>query len=371
MEILSEDEQMLLDSAAGYLAKNQPINAFRALRDAPTESGFDLAAFKEMSELGWMGLVLPEQVGGSEFGNRAAGLIAEQLGRNLTAIPFISTAILSTTILRQIGGKMLEKWGEKIALGECIMALAVDSGAKHLPNKPNVKAVQDGEAYILNGAVDFVIDGIAADQIIVCAILNDEIALFMVNAADQVIWRQKQVMIDSRVYAELSMTDLKLNVSSLIVCGDEAQNALNAALRAGRAVVAAEQIGIARECAARTIEYLSTRKQFGVVIGVFQTLQHRMAHLYCEIEQTASLVAAALRAIDEGSENAEALSRAAKAKAAKVCRLATEEAVQMYGGIGMTDEMDFGLFMKRNRVLTELLGDANHHIDWLLRNKNI
>lgn len=367
MEILTEDEQMLLDAASGHLAKNLPVTAFRALRDANTDAGYDQAAFKNIAEMGWMGLILPEQFGGSEFGYRAAGLIAEQMGRNLTAMPFVSSAILSATILNEIGGDALAEWGDKIALGECVMALAVDSGKKHNPHKNNVEAVFDGSEYILNGTKAIIIDGMNADKIIVTTTLDDELALFLIEPHSL----QKQVFIDHHVYANLTLTDLKLNAEALLAEGDAAQKALDKALCAGRTVIAAEQLGIARECAARTLEYLSTRKQFGVTIGVFQTLQHRMAHLYCEIELTASLVATALRAIDEGAENVEQLTRAAKVKAAKVGCLATEEAVQMHGGIGMTDEMDFGLFMKRNRVLTELLGDVAYHTDWLLKDRNI
>lgn len=371
MEILTEDQQMLLDAASGHLSKNLPVTAFRALRDASSDTGYDAAAFKDIAEMGWMGLVLPEQAGGSDFGYRAAGLIAEQMGRNLTSMPFLSTAILCATLIREIGGDCLSEWGEKIALGECVMALAIDAGHKHNPTQSNVEAVYDGSSYILNGTKSFVINAATANKFILTTRLDNELALFIVDAKDATITAQMQTLIDHHIYANLTITDLKLNADALIAEGDVAQQALDKALCAGRTVIAAEQLGIARECAARTIEYLGTRKQFGVTIGVFQTLQHRMAHLYCEIELTASLVATALQAVDDGAENVEKLTRAAKIKAAKTGRLATEEAVQMHGGIGMTDEMDFGLFMKRNRVLAELLGDVACHTEWLLKDKNI
>lgn len=376
MEILSEDHQMLLDSATGYLAKNQPVSAFRALRDAPTDLGYDPIAYRKMANLGWMGLVLPEKFGGSEFGFRAAGLIAEQLGRNLTATPFLSSAILSATILNEVGGEFLANWGEKIASGEVLVAVAIDETAKHQPNDIQTKATRDGESYLIAGDKNFVVDGIGADRLIVTAMLEGELALFWLDPmetcfANSCCRIEPQQMIDHRNYASFHLENCHPSGAALIAKGEVAQYALDKALCAGRAVVAAEQLGIARECLARSIEYLSTRKQFGVNIGVFQALQHRLAHLYCEIESTASLISMALSAVDENAKNAEVLSHAAKAKAAKTSRLATEEAVQMHGGIGMTDEMDFGLFMKRNRVLTELLGDAAFHMDWLLKNKKI
>lgn len=376
MEILTEDLQMLLDSATGYLAKKHSVAAFRALRDANEPLGYDVAGYRQMADLGWMGLVLDEEDGGSAFGYRAAGLIAEQMGRNLTAMPFISTAILSATILREVGGGMLREWGMKIAMGDCVVALAIDEGAKHRPQQIKTRAVRDGDGYLLSGDKNFIADGMGADRLIVSAMFEGELALFWLDPQETCYGTSccsftRQKLLDHRNYARFHLDNCRPNAKSLIAKGALAEKALTKALCAGRAVVAAEQLGVAKECAARTVEYLNTRKQFGVLIGVFQTLQHRMAHLYCEIEQTSSLVAQALYAIDENAETAEKLSRAAKAKVAKLGRLATEEAVQMHGGIGMTDELDLGLFMKRDRVLTEFLGDASCHIEWLLREQNI
>ena len=376
MEILSEDHQMLLDSATGYLAKNQPVAAFRTLRDANAPLGYDVVAYKKMADLGWMGLILDEADGGSAFGYRAAGLIAEQMGRNLTAMPFISTAILAATILQEVGGDLLTQWGEKISTGECVVALAIDEGAKHRPESIKTKAEREGDDYLLSGDKNFIADGMGADRLIVSAMLDGELALFWLDPqdacyADSCCALALQKLLDHRNYASFHLENCTATAQTLIAKGEIAERALAKALRVGRAVVAAEQLGMAKECAERTVEYLGTRKQFGTVIGVFQTLQHRMAHLYCEIEQASSLVTQALNAIDVDAQTAERLSRAAKAKCAKLGRLATEEAVQMHGGIGMTDELDLGLFMKRDRVLTEFLGDAAFHIDWLLREQNI
>ena len=367
---------MLLDSATGYLAKNHNVAVFRALRDSGDPLGYDAIAYKKMADLGWMGLVLAEEYGGSDFGYRAAGLIAEQMGRNLTATPFISTAILAMTILQDVGGDLLTKWGEKIATGDCVVGLAIDEGVKHRTDDIKTIAVRDGDGYLLSGVKIFIADGMGADRLIVSAMFEDELALFWLDPqetcyGDSCCSLRPQKLLDHRNYASFHLEDCSAKAEALIAKGDAAEQALAKALRAGRAVVAAEQLGIAKECAERTVEYLSVRKQFGTVIGVFQTLQHRMAHLYCEIEQTSSLVAQALNAIDQDTQNAERLSRAAKAKAAKLGRLATEEAVQMHGGIGMTDELDLGLFMKRDRVLTEFLGDAACHIEWLLREQNV
>ncbi|MCJ8322966.1 MAG: acyl-CoA/acyl-ACP dehydrogenase [Rhizobiales bacterium] len=376
MEVLSQDNQMLHDSARRYLADHQPVAAFRKLQAETTDLAYDLSAFEQMSELGWMGLILPEKYGGSAFGYRAAGLIAQQLGRNLTALPFTSTAIMAATIMAAAGDAMLAQWGEQIATGKCVMALAHDETTKHQLNPLDASvlaatAIATEQGYRLSGKKQFIIDGYKADRLIITATLDGELALFCVATATDNLQIDKQILMDNRNCATAKFNNLILPKTDLIVQGEMAQNILSKALSAGRAIVAAEQVGIAKEVAARTLDYLNTRKQFGVVIGSFQALQHRAADLYCQIELTASLVATALNALDNEADEAEKLSRAAKAKADRLGKYATEESVQMHGGIGMTNELDLGLFMKRNRVLSEFLGDYACHANWLLADRNI
>ncbi|MGX9352593.1 acyl-CoA dehydrogenase family protein [Shimia sp. W99] len=371
MEILSEDHRMVAEAADGFLAQSHPIGAFRALRDSGAMLGYDRAILSEMAKMGWMGIVLPEEMGGVDFGYRAAGLIAEAIGRNLTAAPFLSTAILSATILRQVGGPVAAQWAPRISAGEAVIALALDEGAKHRPDRIATKADRAGGGFILNGRKAFVVDGFGADRLIVAALLAGAPALFWVDPAQDGVSVSAQVLLDHRNAAVVMLEEVQLDASALLADGEIAGDALSAALAAGRAVAAAEQLGVARVAAETTKEYLRTRKQFGTLIGRFQALQHRAADLYCEIEQTASLVSVALKALDAGAENAEALSRAAKSKASTTGRQATEEGVQMHGGIGMTDELDLGLFMKRDRALTEFLGDAGYHTNWLLRQRGL
>ncbi|MGR3636581.1 MAG: acyl-CoA dehydrogenase family protein [Shimia sp.] len=371
MEILNEDMGLVAESASGLLNKSHPITAFRALRDSGVTLGYDKAIIGEMAEMGWMGIALPEDVDGADFGFRAAGLIAEEMGKNLTAGPFVSTAVLAATILRTAGGDALAQWGPRIAGGEAVIALAMDEGVKHRPDRIATTAAKGANGVTLNGRKSYVVDGVGADRLIVTAKIGDSLMLVMVDPQTAGVSVTSQVMLDHRNAAVVTLDNATVPAEAVLAEGDAARLALNTALNAGRAVLAAEQLGVARVAAEQTFEYLRTRKQFGVLIGMFQSLQHRAADLYCELEQTASLVAEALNALDLGRDDAEALSRAAKAKAARVGRQATEEGVQMHGGIGMTDEMDLGLFMKRDRALTEFLGDAGHHTEWLLRQRGI
>lgn len=369
MELLNEDHQMIRDAAAGYLAQNMPTTTFRALRDAGGDFGYNKTAIAEIADLGWMGIVLPEENGGVGLGARAAGLIAEEIGKNLCAIPFHSTAIIAATLLCETGGETLTVWGKEIALGRAVIGVAIDEGVKHRPSRIATMAQTSNTGFSLSGRKAFVIDGTQADRMFVTAQLNGELALFWVDPTTAGVTITAQKMLDSRAAAVVQFDNVILEESALLAQGQAAKQALEKALQIGRTVVAAEQLGIARAVAAQTIEYLQTRKQFGTVIGSFQALQHRAADLYCKIEQTASLIAAALNAIDGINDegNAETLSHAAKANAAKIGRAATEEAIQMHGGIGMTDELDLGLFMKRDRALAEFLGDRAFHTEWLLQ----
>ncbi|MDA5557615.1 acyl-CoA dehydrogenase family protein [Shimia sp. MMG029] len=371
MEILNDDHQLVADAAAAYLSKSHPIAAFRALREHGAAQGYDRAIMTELAELGWMGILLPEEVEGADFGARAAGVIAEEIGRNLTVAPFLSTAVLSASLLRQTGGTALAEWGAKIAQGSTRVALALEEGAKHRPGRITTTLSQTGDSLALTGRKSFVVDGSGADRLIVVAQSAEGLALVLVDPAAEGVLVTSQRLLDDRNAALLRLDEVSVPKEAVLATGAAAQQALDHALCMGRAVAAAEQLGVAKAAAEQTFEYLRTRKQFGLLIGQFQALQHRAADLYCELEQTSSLIARALNAIDAGSAEAEALSRAAKAKMAHVGQQATEEGVQMHGGIGMTDEMDLGLFMKRDRALAEFLGDAGCHTEWLLRHRGI
>lgn len=366
MELLNEDQQLIADSAAGFLRDAHDITAFRALRDAGDDK--NAAIFGDLAEMGWMGIVLPEDVGGVGLGYRAAGLIAEELGRNLTISPFLSTAIIGATVLTAAGGDVLQIWGPRIAEGEAVVTLALEESAKHRPERIAATLSDDLR---LKGRKTYVVDGAAADRVIVVAKQGEDLCLVLLDPQAEGVSVLPQVMLDHRSAATIVLDNVAVAPEAVIAKGNAAEAALVAALTAGRAIAAAEQLGVAKAAAEQTYEYLRTRKQFGILIGQFQALQHRAADLYCELAQTSSLIAAALNALDDGNAEAETLTRAAKAKMARVGRQATEEGVQMHGGIGMTDEMDLGLFMKRDRALAEFLGDAGHHTEWLLRQRGI
>ncbi|MBE1293818.1 MAG: acyl-CoA dehydrogenase [Rhodobacteraceae bacterium] len=369
MELLSEDQQLIADSAAGFLRDGHGIAAFRALKEAGDDA--NSAILPELAEMGWMGIVIPEALGGLGLGYRAAGLIAEELGRNLTVSPFVSSAILAGTALASAGGEMAQNWARKIAIGDAVVTQAMDEAAKHRPERITTTVSAAAGALTLSGRKTFVVDGGIADRLIVTAKRGDDLCLVLVDPQAAGVKRASQVMLDHRNAGTVIFEEVPIAEADILAQGRAAEDVLAKTLSAGRAIAAAEQLGIAKAAAEQTYEYLRTRKQFGVLIGQFQALQHRAADLYCELAQVSSLIAAALNALDEDNAEVETLTRAAKAKMARVGRQATEEGVQMHGGIGMTDEMDLGLFMKRDRALTEFLGDAGYHTEWVLRQRGI
>ena len=367
--ILNEEQQLLKESAEGFFAEKAPVSQLRALRDANDETGFSKALWAEMAEMGFAGLLVDEDCGGTDFGVVGAGIVAESMGRTLSASPYLATAVISASVIRAAGSDAQKKaLLPKIASGEKIISFAIDETAHHRPENTALKAVQDDDGYVLSGMKTFVCDGHVADTVLVLARTSGEVgetdglSLFMVEKGSAGLIADRTVMTDSRNWAKLTFEGVRVGADALVGPLDGAYDAIEPALDRARIVIAAELLGIAQECLDRTVEYLRERKQFGVVIGTFQGLQHRASHLFSEIEVTRSAVLKAMQVADAGGD-IRWFASLAKAKACKTAELATNEAIQMHGGIGMTDEFDIGFYIKRARILQSLFGDFNFHAD--------
>lgn len=370
--ILNEDEKMLREAAGGFIADKAPVKALRNLRDNNDATGFDRALWSEMADMGFAGVLVDEDNGGVDMGVLAAGLIAEQMGRNLTASPFLSTAVLAATALGR-GGSEAQKseWLAKIASGDAVISLAVDEGRKHNPDGIETRAERSGNGFKINGAKAMVIDGHVADQLIVAAKTGSGTTLFLVDPKAAGLTTKRTDMIDARNAAKLTLEDVEVTADAVLGEVDGGGDLLAHVLNVGRAVVGAELVGASSKAFEDTTEYIRERKQFGTEIGRFQALQHRSSHLYTELEIARSAMLAALSALDEGAEDAELVASMAKAKIGSVAKLASQEGVQMHGGVGMTDEYDIGLYMKRIRVAQELFGDTQYHMEKIAEAKGI
>lgn len=372
--VLNEEQTMLRDNARGFLSKNAPVAHLRQLRDQRDPLGFSRPLWKQCAEMGWAGILVPADYGGLGLGHVEAGVVMEELGHTLTPLPFLSTAVLAASAITRFGSEAQKnEYLAPIAAGELIAALAVDEATKHRPNKIALTATRAKDGFVLDGAKTFVVDGHAADLIIVAARTAGKpgedrgVTLFVVDAKAKGLRVERTLMVDSHNAARLLFENVRVAPDAVVGGLDAGLDALEGTLNVGRAAVAAELLGAADEVFTRTVGYLKERKQYGRFIGEFQALQHRAAMLFCELEVTHAAVLKALQTLDESFDRAGPIVSMAKAKAGSTAELAVQEAVQMHGGIGMTDEFDVGFFMKRVRVGQELFGDANFHADRLAR----
>jgi alkylation response protein AidB-like acyl-CoA dehydrogenase len=369
MAVLSEEQSMLRDAAKSWVQEKSPVAAFRKMRDSGNANGFDHAAWREIAELGWAGILVPEEFGGSGLGYLTLGLVLEEMGRTLTASPLLSTAAATTALLLAGSDAQKTEWLPKIAEGKVIAALAVDEGPHHAPEKIALAAKKSGGGYTLTGKKTFVADGGAADLLVVAARTSgktgdtDGITLFLVPGNAAGLSRHKLKAVDSRGAANLDFNGVDVPGSAVLGAADKGFDVLEAVLDRARALLATEMLGAATQSFETTLDYLKTRVQFGQVIGTFQALQHRAAKMFTDLEMTRSCVEAALSAIDRNANDIPALCSLAKAKASELAHLVSNEMVQMHGGIGMTDVHDAGLYLKRARVSEAQFGGASFHRD--------
>lgn len=366
--VLSEEQQMLRDSARSFANEKLPISQLRSLR--AKGEGFDKAAWKEMAELGFTGVLIPEEFGGSAFGYVGLGQVLEAQGRTIAASPLLSTALIGASALVIAGSQMQkEAWLPKIASGDLLTALAVDEGAHHDPSHIKLSAKKSPGGYTLSGDKRYVVDGAEAGLLIVAARTSggesdtNGITLFLVPADAKGVSRTALKTLDAHAAANISFANVEVGADAVLGAVDGGFAALDQILDRARIGLAAEALGAADAAFEMTSEYLKVRKQFGQLIGSFQSLQHRAAVMFTELELTRSCVGAALTALDANANNVAELASLAKARAAETLHLVSNETVQMHGGIGMTDVHDSGLYMKRARVLEALYGGESFHRD--------
>jgi alkylation response protein AidB-like acyl-CoA dehydrogenase len=366
MSVLNDDQKMLQETAASFLSEEGSIaKQLRHWRDIGCKDGFGHGLWKQFAELGLSGICIPEAHGGLGLGATESALVLEEIGRNLTPSPFLATAVVGPRAI--VGTAHAERWYPGILSGDAVLALAVDEGSRHAPEKIALQARRQGNGFVLNGAKQFVVQGGSADMIVTVARTAgspgemDGLTLFAVARDAAGLDVDNVALVDSSKAARLTFSDVAVDADAVIGEVDNGWQPLQRSLAAGRSGAAAELVGVAAGASAITLDYLRQRKQFGRLIGEFQALQHRAAHLYSEIEIARAAALKAARLLDEDDDQAELSVSVAKAKAASVADLAVREGVQMHGGIGMTDEHDIGLFMKREVVLGELFGDVYFH----------
>ncbi|MBA3836338.1 MAG: acyl-CoA dehydrogenase family protein [Sphingomonas sp.] len=367
---LTDEQTMLRDTARDFVADAAPVKHLRALRDAKDATGFSRDLWKQFAELGFTGVLIGEEDGGLGLGHVEAGVVLEEIGRNLSPSPFLTTAVAAVEALK--GSAHAARYFPGILRGETVAALAIDERAKHGTGIA-MRAERSGNGFTLSGTKQFVSHGHVADVLIVAARTagsledSDGITLFAVPQGAAGLTAEAERLADSSIAARLTFDRVAVDADAVIGEVDAGADPLGRLLRAGRAGAAAELLGVGGGAMDMTVNYLKERKQFGVRIGSFQALQHRAAHLYSEMEVARAAVLKAQQLLDAGNSAADQAVSVAKAMTSLATTLAVQEGVQMHGGIGMTDEYDIGFYMKRGRVLAEMFGDANFHADQLAR----
>ncbi len=369
--VFTEDQELLAKTATDFVRQHSPISRVRALRDANDPLGFSRDLWRQMAELGWTGILIPEEYGGAGMGLADLAVVLEALGRTLAPEPFLSTVLLAGQLLTQAGStQQKQTWLPGIAAGEKILAVACqEARSRYDLNHVATKAERQGESWALTGEKIQVLDGGTADVLIVSARTagrtNDVngVSLFLIPRDTPGVTVTLQHRVDLRAAAFVSLDNVKVGQDSVVGAANEGFQVLSDTVDRATVGLCAEMLGGMTQIFEDAIAYLKTRQQFGVLIGTFQALQHRAARLFMEIELARSSVMAAARAADENATDWVQLVSLAKARCSDAYILAANEGVQMHGGIGMTDEHDAGFYIKRARAAEMTFGDAAWHRD--------
>lgn len=370
MAALTEEQSIIRDQARAWVEEKAPVQQFRAMRDSGVTGRFQPATWAEIAALGWAGMIVPEEYGGSGLGYMTFGLVLEEMGKHLVASPLFASGLVAASAIL-LGGSEAQKQAHlpAIAKGEAIATLAVDEAPRHAPLRTALKAEKSASGFTLTGEKTFVMEGMTADTFILAARTSGApgdkggITLFLVPASAAGLNRAPMETFDSRGYARLSFAGVQVSADAVLGRVDQGFAILDATLERAAAGLSAEMLGTASHAFDMTLDYLKTRKQFGQVIGSFQTLGHRAATLFTGKELARSCVEAALQALDDGAADAPELCSLAKAKMGDHLFEMSNQLIQIHGGIGMTDEFDAGLYLKRARVVEAAFGNRAYHRD--------
>ena len=369
--VLNEDQELIAKTAIDFIEENSPVSRFRELRDSGEERRYSAQFFREMAELGWAGIPFSEEVGGAGMGLAELCLIVEALGRKLAPEPFLGGVTMGGSALALGGNADLQKaWLPSVIEGTKIVALAhQEKGARYDLAAVKTTATKSGDGYTLAGEKSQVLDAVGADAVIIPARTSGDsgdatgITLFLVEAGAAGLSIVPQSRVDCRNAAIVKLDGVSCSGAAVLGDVDGGGALLEQVIDRATVVLCAEMVGGMSEALDLTLDYLKERDQFGVKIGSFQALQHRAARVYMEVELARSTAMAAARAVDAGDADAAKLVSLAKAKCSEAYVLATNEGVQIFAGVGMTDEYDIGFYMKRARAAELTFGDASFHRD--------
>ena len=367
--VLSEEEQFLKDTAKNFAEERSPISHFRSLRDNKDHKLWDKDIWSEMVKLGWPGILIPEEFGGSNFGVTGIGVILQECAKTLTPSPLFATGVLGAYAISEFGNDdQKNNFLPKIVNGEITTALAVDETSHHDPYATELIAKKSNSGFTLSGKKIFVIDGASADLLIVLARTSGSkgdstgLSLFIMDSNQSGIEAKKLDMADSRNYANIYFNDVSVDESSLLGDLETAGETVESILDIGRIAMSAEMLGNAESAFEITLDYLKQRKQFGALIGSFQALQHRMVDTFMAYEQTKSLLLMCAAKLTDKSDDAKKAVSALKYQVGIAAKHVGEESIQLHGGMGVTDETNIGHYFKRLTTIRAIFGNTDYHL---------
>jgi alkylation response protein AidB-like acyl-CoA dehydrogenase len=359
----SDEQQSLQDSVKRFCERDHPFEKRQALLQ--TEDGFDRAHWAMFAELGWLGAGLSEEEGGFGGGPIENAIILEQLGRGLSAAPFLSSAVIATqAIARLATAEQREALLVPLVSGEMIAALAHGETAQHAFFADlKTRAAKTKNGYRLDGRKTFVLGGQAADVLLVSAADGAGVSLLAVRADAPGVERVNYHAVDGRRVSDITLKGVEVDASALVGAAGEASAAIDYALDYGVIGLCAEAVGVMDAALWITRDYLKTRKQFGVTLNTFQALQHRMADMLVETELARSMLYRGIAALSLDSPSARQRGvSAAKAQIGEAGFFVGAQAVQLHGGIGVTEEYIVGHYFKRLALIRGLYGSSDQHL---------
>ncbi len=367
---LSSDQKMLVETASTFAKKTSPVERMRRLRTDPL--GFERVVWRQMGELGWLGILFGDDVGGFGGAFQDAALVIEQFGRTLVPEPYIESVILGGLAVARAGDSaQRQRLLPRLIAGESVLALAwaERDGRYDVGHVATGAAARPGGGWEISGEKVWVLAGHAADHLIVSARTGGAsseragVSLFVVDAGAEGVSVESLATMDGRRAARVRFERVRVAPDALLGEAGEAADTIEGILDAGAAAACAEGVGIAQAVLDMTVDYLKTREQFGVKIGTFQVLQHRAVDMFVQAQLLRSMSLEASIRLDDADE----VTRKSAVSAAKVQLsigggFVVKQAIQLHGGIGCTDEHDVGLYFKRLHVLAALCGDEEHHL---------
>lgn len=366
--VLTEEQELLRDSARDFVTNQWDFDWLRKVRGDSDTAGYDPDLYKQIVELGWTAIPFSEEVGGLDLGYAELGVVLEEMGRKLMVTPYLSTVVLGGGAIA-LGGTADQKAAvlPGVCDGSLLLTLAYQETSRHDPYAVSTAATVDGDGYRISGRKTLVLDVQSANKLVVAARTGgnagdrDGLTLFLLDAGADGLKVSGGLLLDSRSGGHLTLENVAASAADVVGEVNAGADILDELFSRAAVAASAEMLGGAQDAFDRTVEYLKEREQFGAKIGSFQGLKHRAARWFCEVELLRSIVMDALRAIDEGREDARELACVCKARASDVYQMSGQEGIQMHGGIGMTDEFDIGFYLKRARVSELLLGDSAYH----------